>query len=157
MTTQALTKVLLFPLHLSVILSLHTCFAGCRAFSLLSHLFPISSPLLTLSRRRRSPTPATDRVAKRWQKVPQHLAVRIAPSGGGWRIWRTREDEVEEKVKQVEQLAGWCKELGILTLTVYDETGAFHSRSPSFLDHFKADLSIPQVSSFATLNRLLSD
>ncbi|GAA5877852.1 hypothetical protein JCM8547_002697 [Rhodosporidiobolus lusitaniae] len=116
--TQALSRALLLPLHLSVIVSLHACFAGCRALHLLAHLFPRAS------RRRTQPGPADDLARGRWQKVPKHLAVRLAPGGRGWRWWTSEGEDKAMKLRQVEQLVGWCRELGIATLTVYDETGA---------------------------------
>ncbi|BGP13523.1 hypothetical protein JCM10213v2_001449 [Rhodosporidiobolus nylandii] len=113
--TQALTRVLLFPLHLSVLLTLHTAFAGCRLARLVAHLLPSL-------RRPRRPTPAGDLAAGRWSKVPKHLAVRLAPGGWWWSRASDEDEVVRERVEQVRLLAGWCDELEIETLSVYDET-----------------------------------
>ncbi|GAA5975566.1 hypothetical protein JCM11641_003536 [Rhodosporidiobolus odoratus] len=113
-----LNKIPLLPLRAAVIVSLHACFASCRAIRLLVHLLP-----LRFARRRR-PTPAGDLAAGRWTKLPRHLAVRLAPSGFRWTLWRRGQDkELHVKVEQVQRLAGWCSELGMQSLTVYDETG----------------------------------
>ncbi|GAA5845507.1 hypothetical protein JCM11251_001658 [Rhodosporidiobolus azoricus] len=128
--SEALTRVLLLPLHLSVIVSLHACFAGCRALRLAAHLLPRLQ--LTLKRQETRPTPTGDLAAERWKKVPKHLAVRLAPARVGWRLfpWRRgEEDELREMVEQVEQLVAWCRELGIETMSIYDETGILVRRA----------------------------
>ncbi|GAA6043344.1 hypothetical protein JCM8097_008037 [Rhodosporidiobolus ruineniae] len=124
-SSQLVTRALLFPLHLTVILSLHACFAGSRALRLVAHLFPLSI-FPALRRRPSPPNPTNDLAAGRWTKVPKHLAVRLAPGGRGWAFWRRRDDEdkaLRERTEQVRRLAGWCRELGVVTLSVYDETG----------------------------------
>ncbi|GAA5836435.1 hypothetical protein JCM9279_000390 [Rhodotorula babjevae] len=114
---SALAHTLLYPLHLAVLASLHAVLASSRCVNLiirLAHLVPSPSP-----RRRVKPAPASDLGGARWRKLPRHLAVALVPGRGGW----DGQDALRTKVDCVRRLAGWCTELGVRTLSVYDETG----------------------------------
>ncbi|GAA6022680.1 hypothetical protein JCM10207_008579 [Rhodosporidiobolus poonsookiae] len=134
-------QALLFPLHLSTLVVLHAAFASCRFARLVAHLWPT----LRLPRPALAPTPAGDVAAQRWRKLPRHLAVRFAPGGrGGWGMLfrrRSDEEELDERVKQLRLLITWCTQLGIDTLSVYDETGLLthHAR------HIAAQLGLEVV------------
>ncbi|GAA5892481.1 hypothetical protein JCM8208_005832 [Rhodotorula glutinis] len=114
---SALASTLLYPLHLAVLASLHTVLASSRCVRLiarLAQLVPTPSP-----RCRVKPAPATDLERVRWRKLPRHLAVALVPGRGGW----DGQDALRSKVDGVRRLVGWCTELGVRTLSVYDETG----------------------------------
>lgn len=114
----ALTRTLLLPLHVTVLASLHAVLASTRLLRLIARL----AALVPLPRFRQhaEPTPAADLRQKRWQKLPKHLAVALVPGTGSWAgLWA-----LQHKVAQVRRLLGWSRELGIQTLSVYDETGA---------------------------------
>ncbi|BGP26708.1 di-trans-poly-cis-decaprenylcistransferase-like protein [Rhodotorula toruloides] len=114
---SALTTRLLFPLHLAVLASLHAVLASARAARLVVRLASlVSFPQL---RQHEPVTPAEDLKRGRWTKLPKHLAVILAPA-------RTASDlrqAVPVKVEQLRKLLGWSRDLGIATLSVYDETG----------------------------------
>ena len=115
---SALAYTLLYPLHLAVLASLHAVLASSRGVRLLARLVqlvPSPSP-----RRRVKPVPASDLEGARWRKLPRHLAVALVPGRGGW----DGQDALRAKVDSVRRLVGWCTELGVRTLSVYDETGA---------------------------------
>ncbi|KPV74071.1 uncharacterized protein RHOBADRAFT_54632 [Rhodotorula graminis WP1] len=114
---STLVSTLLYPVHLAVLTSLHAVLASARLGRLilrLVQLVPSPSP-----RRRVKPAPASDLEAARWRKLPRHLAVALVPGRGGW----DGQDALRIKVDGVERLLGWCTELGVRTLSVYDETG----------------------------------
>ncbi|GAA6005274.1 hypothetical protein JCM11491_002642 [Sporobolomyces phaffii] len=102
---MTLKAVLLFPLHLGVLLVLHTAFASIRLLVVVSQQFQSSRHQSTRTRS----TPAADLATNRWTKVPRHLAVVLAP--GTWREG------------QITRLIKWCRELGIAQLTLYDRQG----------------------------------
>ncbi|BGP34357.1 hypothetical protein JCM10296v2_006172 [Rhodotorula toruloides] len=108
---------LLLPLHLAVLASLHAVLASARAARLVLRLASLV-PFPTL-RQHEAVTPEDDLRSGRWNKLPKHLAVVLAPA-------RTASDfrqAVQDKVEQLRKLLGWSRELGIATLSVYDETG----------------------------------
>ncbi|BGP10372.1 hypothetical protein JCM10049v2_006255 [Rhodotorula toruloides] len=114
---SALTTRLLFPLHLAVLASLHAVLASARAARLVLRLASLV-PFPRL-RQHEAVTPSDDLKRGRWNKLPKHLAVILAPA-------RTASDSlqaVQDKVEQLRKLLGWSRELGIATLSVYDETG----------------------------------
>lgn len=111
---MGLQTALLFPLHLGVLLILHSIFALVRLVHVVSQLFP------QISRHQStSSSPSVDLARKRWTKVPKHLAVVLAPVQ-----WRAgSQGDVEAKKEQLIKLMEWCKELGIPQLSVYDRDG----------------------------------
>lgn len=115
---SALTRRLLFPLHLAVLASLHAVLASARAARLVVRLASLV-PLPRL-RQHEAVTPADDLKRGRWKKLPKHLAVILAPARAASDIRQA----VQDKVEQLRKLLGWTRELGIATLSVYDETGA---------------------------------
>lgn len=109
---------LLYPLHLAVLVSLHAVLATSRATRLafrLGHL--VFRPCI--SRRRRS-APASslsdDLANQRWSKLPRHLAVSLVSGGGG-------SEQRQRHVGLLKSLLQWSRQLGVTTLSVYDETG----------------------------------
>ncbi|GAA5898892.1 ditrans,polycis-polyprenyl diphosphate synthase [Sporobolomyces salmoneus] len=107
--------LLLFPLHLSILLLLHTTFALLRFFRILSRL---SSRHQSTPSSSSSPSPATDLADRRWEKVPKRLAVILSPVGNG------RGRRGKGGIEEVQRLVGWSRELGVLDLTVYDRDGS---------------------------------
>lgn len=108
---------LLYPLHLAVLVSLHAVLATSRATRLafrLGHL--VFRPWFP--RRRSAPASLSDDLAnQRWSKLPRHLAVSLVSGGGGGGEQRQRH------VGILKSLLQWSRQLGVTTLSVYDETG----------------------------------
>lgn len=106
---------LLYPLHLAVLVSLHAVLATSRATRLafrLGHL--VFRPWFP--RRRAELASLSDDLAnQRWSKLPRHLAVSLV-SGGG--------EQRQCHVGILTSLLQWSRQLGVTTLSVYDETGA---------------------------------
>ncbi|GAA5835306.1 hypothetical protein JCM5353_006728 [Sporobolomyces roseus] len=119
---MGLQTALLFPLHLGVLLILHSIFAFVRLVHVVSQLSP------QISRHQStSSSPSLDLARKRWSKVPKHLAVVLAPVQ-----WRAgSQGDVEAKKEQLIKLMEWCKELGIPQLSVYDRDGILVSNAES--------------------------
>ena len=109
---MGLQAFFLFPLHLGVLLVLHSIFALVRLAHVVSQVFPRIS-------RHQSTSPSLDLARKRWDKVPKHLAVVLAPVQ-----WRAgSKGDQEAKREQLRKLIEWCTELGIPQLSVYDRDG----------------------------------
>lgn len=114
--------LLLLPLQAVVILILHSCFALSRLFTLLHQVHRGSGQPTTTETRIE-----IERDQARWKKTPRKLAVSFVP-GTRWSWWRSSGDaereEREELAKLVEdtrKLLGWCDQLGIDELSLYDE------------------------------------
>ncbi|GAA5880869.1 hypothetical protein JCM1840_003306 [Sporobolomyces johnsonii] len=121
---MTLTAALLLPLHLLVLLLLHTVFALLRLLRLVSRLRP-SSSRTQLDAASSSPT--EDLRQGRWSKVPRHLAVVLAPTA---RRAGSAED-VAEKREQLARLMRWCSELSVEQLTVFDRDGVLVDHADS--------------------------
>ncbi|GAA6022245.1 hypothetical protein JCM8202_001991 [Rhodotorula sphaerocarpa] len=135
MSTVAVQQ-LLYPLHLVVLASLHAALATSRATRLAVRLLKL---VLRPFRRPAEPaTPIQDLEEGRWTKVPRHLAVALVPvSGQGERR------AVQRHVGVLQSLLSWSRQLGIATLSVYDETGAILRHATGHADA----LGMPVVSS----------
>ncbi|GAA6054494.1 hypothetical protein JCM3770_001016 [Rhodotorula araucariae] len=111
-------QTLLFPLHLAVLASLHAVLASSRCVrlvALVARLVPFPIPW----RRAAGPSLGADLQQKRWRKLPCHLAVSLVPGRRG----ASGVGALEAKVASVRRLVAWSSELGVRTLSVYDETG----------------------------------
>ncbi|GAA5921204.1 hypothetical protein JCM1841_001200 [Sporobolomyces salmonicolor] len=143
-----LTAALLLPLHLLVLLLLHTVFALLRLSRLVSRLRPCSS---RTQLHAAAPSPTEDLRQGRWSKVPRHLAVVLAPTARR----AGRAEDVAEKREQLAGLMRWCSELSVEQLTVYDRDGVLveHADSISALEGLRPLLvkAAPSEPSLVTL------
>ncbi|GAA5941361.1 ditrans,polycis-polyprenyl diphosphate synthase [Sporobolomyces koalae] len=117
-------RVALYPLHVAVLATLHVVFASIRLARVVVRLQP--------SRHRDQsilacPSPSADLASERWNKVPRHLAVILAPTK-----WRPgSEQDLSNKRQQLNELIRACKHLGIAELSVYDRDGLLVSNAHS--------------------------
>ncbi|POY76474.1 hypothetical protein BMF94_0675 [Rhodotorula taiwanensis] len=110
---------LLYPLHLAVLASLHAALATTRATRLALRLLNL---FLAPFQRQTDPCcPAEDLATRRWAKIPRHLAVSLVATPSGSILERL---EARRHVDVLQSLLSWSRQLGIATLSVYDETGA---------------------------------
>ncbi|KAG0660336.1 hypothetical protein C6P46_004636 [Rhodotorula mucilaginosa] len=109
---------LLYPLHLAVLVSLHAVLATSRATRLafrLGHL--VFRPWFPRRRRSAPASSLSDDLAdQRWSKLPRHLAVSLVSGGQGG-------EQRQRHVGILQNLLQWSRQLGVTTLSVYDETG----------------------------------
>ena len=109
---------LLYPLHLAVLVSLHAVLATSRATRLafrLGHL--VFRPWFPRRRRSAPASSLSDDLAnQRWSKLPRHLAVSLVSGGQGG-------EQRQRHVGILQKLLQWSRQLGVTTLSVYDETG----------------------------------
>lgn len=126
-----LLGAILLPFQLALLLVLHAVFAFSRFIALVRQLPQLWPPSRSPAPPVAEPSPeqlAQDR--SRWKKTPGHLAVSFVPGQqllGSWRRSKqTREaHELAKLVEGLRLLLGWCEQLGIAELSVYDEQGAF--------------------------------
>ncbi|GAA5971111.1 hypothetical protein JCM3765_001993 [Sporobolomyces pararoseus] len=112
-------SILLFPLHLSILLLLHSIFASIRLVGLIKKLLVIHQHQHE-STTSPTPTPTRDLIDKRWNKLPKHLGIVLTSTSPS-----TKKRDLNRVVKWVE----WCKQLGITDLTLYDREGLLVSNA----------------------------
>lgn len=125
---------LLWPLQVSLLVFLHAVFAISRLVFLLRQL-PSATRRWIHLQLSADPTYLSNDVELdriRWKKTPTHLAVVFVP-GTSLSTWKPRwlgraegeQKELGKLVEDVKALLGWCGELGVASLSVYDERGAW--------------------------------
>ncbi|GAA5984990.1 hypothetical protein JCM10908_002480 [Rhodotorula pacifica] len=118
MATALTTQRLLYPFHLAVLATLHAVLATSRATRLALRLGRlVLRPSIWI--RNEPASLSDDLAAQRWSKLPRHLAVSLVCGGN-----RSREEDRKRHVGILESLLHWSRQLGVATLSVYDETGA---------------------------------
>lgn len=125
---------LLWPIQLALLTFLHVAFAVSRLVFLLRQLPAATRRWIHLQLSADPPYLSNDvehdRI--RWKKTPTHLAVVFVP-GTSLSTWNSRwlggpqaeQRELGKLVKDVKALLGWCEELGMASLSVYDERGTW--------------------------------
>lgn len=125
-------SLLLLPFQLALLVILHSLFALARFVQLVKHL-----PAVVEHSTRHPATKnanSVDEDSARWSKTPKNLAVVFVPglelgtwnSGGAG----ARRRALDKLVTDVSALVGWCVELGVESLSLYDEHG---EQRPSLL------------------------
>ncbi|GAA5919008.1 hypothetical protein JCM6882_002005 [Rhodosporidiobolus microsporus] len=91
------------------------------------------------------PTVLERLLAVRSQEVAATAAALDGGGEGVHTVVRGEEDELREKAAQVEVLVRWCKELGIQTLSVFDETGLLVRRAADVAAGLSLELLPPEA------------
>jgi hypothetical protein len=124
-------SLLLLPFQLALLVILHSIFALARLVQLVKQLPSVFNHYAHPTRPSSSST--IDNDSARWSKTPKNLAVVFVPglelgtwsSGGA----DARRSALDKLVTDVSALVGWCVELGVESLSLYDQHG--EQRPPS--------------------------
>lgn len=126
------------PFQLGLLVVLHSIFALFRLVHVLSHLALICRQAIRPLQDPTSTSASIDQDCKRWNKTPKHLAVILIPGIElrSW-VWPSRADnhtrELNRLTRELANLVGWAKTLGLSSLSVYDRRGLLATH-PNSLD-----------------------
>lgn len=130
---RRMSSLLPFLLQVTVLFLIHLAFGFSRLIALGRS---VPSLVMNLSLRTTQATsPSLPEDLARWKKIPAHIAVIWSP-GSNTFTWQSNKGDVEivelEKlISDAKLLIGWCEEMGVASLSMYDSEGESFCRKCS--------------------------